>query len=55
LIRLRRFAAKNFLNLAMQTVRIPPVELAVATIAAVLVKHDGHMRKLLGDLKVAPT
>ena len=34
---------KNLLNLAMHTARIPPVDPAPATIAAVLAMHTGHI------------
>jgi hypothetical protein len=42
-IKLKRFAAKNFLNLPMHTARIPPVDPAPATIAAALAMHAGHI------------
>ena len=53
--RMNRQLAQAFPDAHCELDFTTPLELAVATIAAVLVKHDGHMRKLLGDLKVAPT
>jgi hypothetical protein len=44
---------KNSLNLPMHTARIPPVDPAPATIAAVAAMHAGHIsRSLLGDAQV---